>query len=142
MVKDTWIVVANSTLARIFRLDKLQLIEMDSMINPEGRMQSKDLASDKPGIAFDGAGRYAMNKAHTPKEAEIESFAKKVAEHIDHARASGQIDRVFIAANPGFLGLLRGSMTHASAGMIAHYIDKDITGMKPDEIRSYFPIGL
>jgi len=142
MVKETWIVVANSTLARIFRLDKLELIEMDTMINPEGRMLSKDLATDKPGTAFDGAGRYAMSKAHTPKEAEVESFSKKVAEHIDHARASGQIDRVFLAANPAFLGLLRGTMTHPSVAMIAHSIDKDLTGMKPDEIISYFPIGL
>ncbi len=142
MAKETWIVVANSTLARIFRLDKLQLIEMDTMINPEGRLHDKDLATDKPGVAFDGSGRYAMTKEHSPKEAEVESFAKKVAAHIDHARAVGQIDRIFLAANPGFLGLLRSSLTNPTAGIISHSVDKDITNMKPDDIRGYFPIGL
>lgn len=142
MHKDTWILVANSTIARLFRLDKLQLIEMDTLVNPEGRMYDKDLASDKPGTAFDGSGRYGMSKSHSPKEAEVEAFARKVADHLDHARASGEIDRIFIAANPGFLGLLRGSLTHPCESIVAHSVDKDITNMKPDEIRSYFPIGL
>jgi len=142
MNKKTWILVANSAIARIFRLDKLQLIEMDTFVNPEGRMHNKDLTSDKPGAAFDGSGRYPMNKSHTLKEAEVEFFAKKVADHLDHARASGEIERLFIAANPGFLGLIRGALTHPCESIVEKSVDKDITNMKPDEIRGYFPIGL
>lgn len=142
MNKDTWILVANSTIARLFKLDKLQLIEMDTLVNPEGRMYDKDLTSDKPGTAFDGSGQYPMGKAHSAKEVEVEAFAKKVADHIDHARANGKIDRIFIAANPTFLGLLRGSLSHPCESIVAHSVDKDITSMKPDEIRGYFPIGL
>ncbi len=142
MSKNTWIVVANSSIARVFALDKLQLIEMDTLVNPDGRVYDKDLASDKPGAAFDGSGRYSLNKSHSPKEAGVESFAKKVADHIDHARSNNQINRVFIAANPAFLGVLRRSLTSQCESMISHSVDKDITGLKPDEIRTYFPIGL
>ncbi|ADI38618.1 putative uncharacterized protein [Waddlia chondrophila 2032/99] len=142
MSKETWVLVANSSVARFFRLDKLQLIEMEAFVNPEGRMQNKDLASDKPGATFDGSGRYPMTKSHTLKEAEVEAFAKKVADRLDLARASGQVNRVFIAANPSFLGLLRGSMTHSCEAIVEKSIDKDITNMKPDEIFGYFPIGL
>ena len=105
-------------------------------------MHNKDLTSDKPGATFDGSGRYSMGKSHTLKEAEVEAFAKKVADHLDHARASGEIERIFIAANPGFLGLLRGSLTHPCESIVEKSVDKDITNMKPDEIRGYFPIGL
>lgn len=142
MTKDTWILVANSAVARFFRLDKLQLIELETFVNPLGRMHNKDLASDRPGATFDGSARYPMTKSHSIKEAEVEAFAKKVADHIDHARASGQIDRVFLAANPGFLGLIRGSMTHPSEMIVEKSVDKDITSLKPDEILEYFPIGL
>ena len=142
MTKETWIVVANSAIARFFRLDKLQLIEVETFVNPQGRMHNKDLASDKPGAAFDGSSRYPMTKSHSLKETEVESFAKKVADHLDHARASGEINRVFIAANPGFLGLIRGSMTHPSESIVEKSVDKDITSLKPDEILGYFPIGL
>lgn len=142
MSKNTWIVVANSSIARVFELEKLQLIEMDTLVNPDGRVYDKDLASDKPGAAFDGSGRYSLNKSHSLKEAGVELFAKKVADHIDQARARNQIDRVFIAANPSFLGELRRSMSNQCESIISHSVDKDITGLKPDEIVSYFPIGL
>jgi protein required for attachment to host cells len=144
MSKETWIIAANSTIARVFRLDKLELIEMETLINPEGRLHDRELGSDKPGRGFDsvGSGRSAYTKSLSLKESEIEAFAKKLANYIEHARSSGQIDRVFIAANPAFLGSVRSSLSHNSESIVAHSIDKDITGMKPNEILGYFPIGL
>ena len=144
MKKETWVVVANSTQARIFRLQNLELVEMDAMIHPESRMHEKDLIADKPGATYAGvaSGRYGMEQQQSPKKNEAIIFAKQLIDHLDNARSTGQIDRLFLAATPSFLGLLRQEMSQLTANLIASEVDKDITGLRPDEIRGYFPIGL
>lgn len=144
MKKETWIVVANSTQARIFKLQNLELIEMDAMIHPESRMHERDLIADKPGAAYAGVapGRYGMEQQQSPKKNEATIFAKQLIDRLDNARSTGQIDRLFLAATPTFLGLLRREMSHLTANLIVSEVDKDITGLRADEIRGYFPIGL
>ncbi len=142
MQKETWIIVANSTHARIFRLENLQLIELDALIHPEGRIHEKDLIADKPGVTRGGPGTYGMEQQKSPKKIEAVNFAKLVADSLDSARAKGQIDRLFVAAAPSFLGLLRQEMTQLLTNMVDVEVAKDITGLKPEEILGYFPIGL
>lgn len=144
MKKESWVIIANSSHARLFKLENLDLIEMDSLIHPECRMHEKDLVADKPGATYEGVGqgRVSMEQQQSPKKREATLFAKQVAEHLDLARSKGEIDRVFIAASPSFLGLLRQEMNDRTAGLVAAEVDKDITSLKVNEIISYFPIGL
>lgn len=144
MKKESWVIVANSAHARIFRLEKLALEEMDALIHPECRMHEKDLIADKPGATYEGMsqGRVSMEQQKSPKKHEASIFAKQIAEHLDLARSRGEIERVFLAASPSFLGLLRQEMNNLTAGLVAAEVDKDITHLKPNEIISYFPIGL
>lgn len=143
MSKETWIVAANSTIARIFQLDKLLLIEMNGLVHPESRLREKDFIEGSAGsVVGAGSRKIMLGQQQSPKKIEAEQFAKQIAEHIGNARASGRLERLFLAASPSFLGLLRNEMDAHTAGLIVHEVSKDITHMEPEEIRSYFPIGL
>lgn len=144
MSKETWIVVANSTVARVFRLDKLHLKEMDSLIHPESRMRDQDLIEGEVGSAVGlGSRKFMMARSsQPPKKIEAEQFAKQVVQYIGSARIKGSLERLFLAASPSFLGLLRGEMDSHTAQLIAHEISKDITHLEPEEIKGYFPIGV
>ena len=144
MKKQSWIVVANSSLARVFRLENLKLHEMDSLVHAKSRMHGIELTSDKSGENRESAGHgnASLSKQITPKKHEAIVFAKEVAGHLDLARSRGQIDRLFLAASPPFLGLLRQELNHQTAGMVSVEVDKDITHLLPEQIIEYFPIGL
>lgn len=144
MKKDSWIVVANSSVARLFKLDKLKLIEMDSLIHPQSRMQDRDLVTDHPGQTNEsmGTSRSQMEVQNPPKKMEAINFAKQIADHLDLARAKGQLEKIYLAATPSFLGLIRQEMSQTTEKLVEAEIDKDITHMKPDVILGYFPIGL
>ncbi|MGA8164402.1 MAG: host attachment protein [Waddliaceae bacterium] len=144
MKKETWVIVANNSQARLFKLDRLNLVEIEAFIHPEGRLHERDLTADEPGVYHPrvGEGKYAMGQQHSPKKNEAILFAKKLGDFLENARGRGDIERLFIAASPGFLGLLRQEMTHHTSQLIAAEVDKDITHLKPEDIRGYFPIGL
>lgn len=144
MKKQSWVVVANSSLARLFHLENLKLHEMDSLVHSKSRMHGMELTSDRSGQNREGVGygNAALSKQMTPKKHEAVVFAKEVAEHLNAARSRGQIERLFIAANPSFLGLIRQELNHQTAEMVSAEVDKDITHLDPQKILEYFPIGL
>ncbi len=144
MKKEKWVIVANKAQARIFKLDNLKLIEETCLLHPESRLHNRDLTSDKPGSAmgFEGFGFVSLDQKKTPKFIEAEDFAKEVADYLQHARSSGKIERLYMAASPGFLGMLRAKLDEATRKLIEHEIDKDISHLTPEEIKSYFPIGV
>jgi len=79
MKKETWVVVANSSLARIFKLEKNQiLIETEILEHPQSRLHNQDLVDGKPGRTYDsiGPGRHAMEPTSSPKHNEFNAFAK------------------------------------------------------------------
>jgi len=141
MKKEIWVIVANSTSARIFRLDlHKQLTEIQTLEHPESRLQSHELVSDAPGRVYQSVGnaRHAMEPATNPQKQEFAVFAKEVAKHIDHACAAGKISHFYLAAGPAFLGLLRQSLSEKSLQALAGETDKDLIHQTPQEITKYF----
>lgn len=143
MKKATWIVVANSSLAKIFRLEKNRaLTELQVLEHPQSRLHDRDLTSSLPGRTFDsvGPGRHAVQAQNDPKHMEFVQFAKQLCQHIESAREKGSFDRLFIAASPAFLGLFRQELSDLTLKLVAGEIDKDMTHMKPDEITKHLPL--
>lgn len=144
MKKNAWIVIANSSLARIFEVENhTNLKELNQLIHPASRQHAKDLVSDRPGRSFESVGtaRHSMEPKSHPHDQEIVEFAKKLCAHLDAARTHGSINRIYIAANPHFLGLIRKHLPAQTAQLIAAEVDKDITTLKPQEILEYFTIS-
>ena len=144
MKNDVWIVVANSTLARIYKAETThQLKELETLIHPSSRQQSRDIISDRPGRAFESnhsGTRHAMEPKTNPQQLEFEEFAKILSKHLDSACSEGHYKRLYLAANPSFLGLLRKYLNSNTIHTIATQIDKDITQLTPKEISNHFDI--
>ena len=142
MKKNSWLIVANSSLARVFTLEKRdQLTELKVLEHPESRLHNLDLVSDKPGRAFESVGgaRHALEAKTTPKKQEFAIFAKIIADYLEAAHQNGEFDTLYIAANPSLLGLLRQSLHPQTIKAIKGEVDKDVTHLKLQEISSHLP---
>ncbi len=142
-MKSTWVVVADSTRARILKADNAvgPLSELETLVHPESRLHERDLISDAPGRAFDraGQGRHAMGQQVSPKEHEIEAFTRQVAERLDHARENGELEQLIIVAPPSVLGKLRKALPQEVSRLVTLEVDKNLTRLSPGEIRAHLP---
>ena len=137
MKQESWLIVANSSLAHIFRIEKREeLKEIKTLEHPESRLHNLDLVSDKPGRDFEsvGMGRHALEPKTLPKRQEFAIFAKLIADHLEKAHNQGEFDTLYIAASPSLLGLLRQALNPNIAKLVKGEIDKDVTHMKPHDI--------
>lgn len=143
MKKESWIIVANSSVARIYKLEKMHLEEIDTLIHPASRMHNRDLVGDKPGRDFESMGtlRHSLEPHHTPHEQELRLFAKELAQYLEAARNRNAIEKLYLAASPIMLGLVRESLDASTAKLISGEINKDLTQLKPEEITGHFPIS-
>lgn len=142
MRTKTYLIVANTSVARIFKVEKVGTItEIKTLVHPESRLHNRDLVSDKPGRAFESVGpqRHAVEPFTSPKQQEFSIFAKDIAHYLEAERSQGNYDRLYLAASPTLLGLLRQTLNAATRKLVSGEVDKDITHMKPEEIISHVP---
>ncbi|MFI0434615.1 MAG: host attachment protein [Parachlamydiaceae bacterium] len=142
MKKENWLVIANSSLARIFKIENgHHLKQIKILEHPESRLHNLDLVSDKPGRVNESANvsRHALEKKTTPKDHEFSVFAKAIADFLNHAHNQGEFDGLYLAASPSCLGLLRETIDPNLAKTIKREIDKDMTHMTSEDIQSHFP---
>lgn len=138
-MKKTWVVVAESSRARIFLAESRvkPMRELEGLAHPESRARVLDINADNAGRAFDsaGQGRHAMENEVDPKKHEAEMFAKEIAEHLDKARAKGEFEELIIVAAPEFLGLLRKHVNPVTAKQVAKTVSKNLVRESEEVIR-------
>lgn len=142
MVKNgsTWVVVANSSCAKIYKMETLKDLKViEQMEHPESRLHVRDLVSSPQGRAFESMGmhRHAMEPTTSPQKLEFMAFAKSLCARLEDARMHGDFDQLYLAAGPSFLGLLRQFMSTHLSGIVKKEIDKDMTHMKAKEIGEF-----
>jgi protein required for attachment to host cells len=146
MKNDVWVVVANSTIARIFKAETIShLKELETLVHPASRQHSSDLTSDRPGRTFESihnGTRHAMEPKTNPQQLEFDEFAKHLSKHLDTNALDGSYKKLYLAANPTFLGLLRQHLHDNTLHLIATQIDKDFTQLTPNEITKHFDITI
>lgn len=141
-MKLAWILVADSTRARIFTADTASspLDEIDTLTHMEGRLHDREITSDLPGkIKSSGAGGHTFEQPTDPKKHETDSFAHQVAGYLEDARNTNKFAHLIIIAAPSFLGLLRNHLPEHVKKQVALELDKNITGLTAAEIRSHLP---
>jgi len=146
MAETTWVLVADSSRARLFRAEGAdnRLVEVEDMAHPEGRLHETQLTSDLPGRTFDrfGQGHHAMEEDTPPKRHEAIQFAKRIGARIETARVQGQFTRLALAADPRFLGILRDNLTKESLKLATIQIDKNLVQLPLEQITSHLPARL
>lgn len=134
-----WILVADSSRARLFSADKAlaPLREIASFSHPQCRARTQDLTSDRQGRRNDNGSHMAFDVE--PKRQEAISFAKEISERLKSGRNARLYDKLYIAAAPGFLGLLRSKLDAGTARMVVEAVNKDLTQFDPQRIRRHLP---
>jgi len=141
-MKSYWILVADSSLARIFVADTPSTLqEIEVFAHTEGRLHEQDMTSDLPGkdAGVIGAGGHAYQDQIGPKEQEAINFAKSIAKHLDEARNSNKFKKLMIIADPAFLGKLRKQLSEQTQKVVSFELDKNITAHSADDIRKHLP---
>ena len=138
----TWIVVADSSRARIFeRIERQRhLREVDDFVNPAGRADATDLHSDERGRFYGKGERYQGHTAEPavgPVQHENEVFARDVAQHLTKALGEHRYQRLYLLAAPKFLGLLRGNLHKDVQKVVEEELAKDISGLSLHQVEAY-----
>lgn len=139
----TWVVVADSSAARIFTAGSPTggLQEIASYAHPEGRLHDRDLRTDEPGMTKDRAGyaKHGIEPKVKPKEQEAIAFARSLAQRIESARAKSEIGRVILVAPPEFLGHLRSVLDDDARKIVDGEYNLNVVRKSPEEIRKHLP---
>ncbi|MBI2375008.1 MAG: host attachment protein [Deltaproteobacteria bacterium] len=137
---NTWILVASRTGARIYEAEKgRRPTLLETIDHPSGRRQNQDIDSDRPGRTFErmGDGRHALGRGEDPHEHLAVTFAHDLAERLHRGRVDNKMQRLFLVAEPRFLGYLRKALDVPTAAIVAEEIHKDWMPLPDAEIDRY-----
>jgi len=142
-MNNTWILVSDSSHARIFSVDRdtSSLIEIDSLIHPEAKLHEQKITSDLPGRQAGSStdSHHAVSDETDPKKYESIEFARFLARHLEDARNKQDYTNLLIIAAPSFLGQLRELMTAETVKLVSYELDKNLAKHSVDEIRQHLP---
>lgn len=135
-----WVVVADKCQAKIFRVAKFpKLEEITHLDHPEGRLHNQELVSSKPGREFQrfGTARSAYQQATEPTQQEAIKFAIEISNLLYTASNNGEFQRLYLIANPTFLGLLRQHIHPEIKKHIIAEIPKDLISSNTEAIERH-----
>lgn len=145
MHKETWVVVCNKEKARIFEVEKFgNLREIHTMVHPQSAMKAEMLTRDGLGRASEGfgmGGHSTMGPATPLKLKEAMHFAKEVAKYLESQKNGMRFTRMFIMAEPSFLGILRDELNRNVVKCVEGEIAKDLTKLDAKAIWEHMPIA-
>ncbi len=141
-MKKVWIVTANRSTARVFRAENThKLVEIKTLQHEEGHQYARDVYTDRQGRASKRQpyGTDTM-QAHTSLETkESVRFAMEIAHMLDEGYKAGQFERLYIIANPPFVGILHDACKGPIAKLIEKEVHKDLTHCRNEQIRECLP---
>jgi len=142
-MQTIWILTADNAEAVIYASNggKAPLSEHKRFSHPASRLHDRELTSDLPGRAYDssGQGRHAMEQQLDPKKHESLLFAKELSDFLHHACTTGSCDKLYVAAAPAFLGVLREHYSKPVQAALAEELDLNLVSHSAEEMRSHFP---
>ncbi|CRX39424.1 host attachment protein [Estrella lausannensis] len=144
MHKETWVVVCNKEKARIFEVEKFgNLREIYTMVHPQSAMKAEMLTRDGLGRTNEmfRSGHSTMDPTTPLKLKEAMNFAKEVAKYLESQKNGMRYTRMFIMAEPSFLGILRDELNHNVVKCVEGEIPKDLTKLDAKAIWEHMPIA-
>lgn len=138
MNNSTWILVADSSKARIFSTHKASLFNGDGKKlklvseheHPESRKKDIDLISDRQGKF--GSGTFV--EATDPKHHQEELFAVELTKTLTKGHGENRFQELICIAPAAFMGLLNKHMSHEVAKNANLKIEKDYTTFTEQEL--------
>ncbi len=140
----TWVVVADASRARIFEwtAPSVPLKEVADPLNPEGRLKSSALASDRPGVAADAQGHrsgHPMQDTRSAHEKSMEAFAQQIATTLSSGLDARSYEKLVLFAPPEFLGQLRRRLDRRVQSVLVESTALDLVSETAEAIKSRLP---
>jgi protein required for attachment to host cells len=136
---NTWIVAADASRARVLQVAGPQrLVEVDNLLNPEGRLSDREINTDARGRF---SGGHTGEDDVGAVDHQVELFAKRVGDYLDKARTDHRYDELVLVAPPRFLGMIRKSLGKEVEKLVVDDLDKDLSWFNARELESYFAKG-
>jgi protein required for attachment to host cells len=138
----TWIVAADSSRARVLQVaDRGELVEIESLLNPDGRMDGRELTTDAHPRFRGTAGPGSDRQETSAQEHATDLFAKRVGDYLDKARTDHRYDELVIVAPPKFLGALRKELGKQVQKLVVDELPKDLSWLNERQLEGYFAKG-
>jgi protein required for attachment to host cells len=137
--KDTWVVVADASRARLLRLtEERHLVPAIDREIVSADLQSREIGSDRPGRVFDshGTGRHAAEPRTDPKRHAKFELAHEVSAILEEKRNKQAFEQIVIVAPPQFLGDLRATLSEPVKQMVVTEINKDLSKLSASELET------
>jgi|ERR1041384_2956698 len=134
----TWIIAADSSRARILQVtDREQhLAEIDDLLNPEGRVDDRQLTTDAHARFHGSSGPASDREETSAAEHATDLFAKRVGDYLDKARSAHRYDRLHLVAPPRFLGKLRGALGKEVRKLVSDDLPKDLSWLSVRDLEA------
>lgn len=132
----TWIVAADASRARILQvLEREQrLVEVEDLLNPEGRLHEREVVRDAHPRFRGSAGPGSDREEPATIAHEVEVFVRRIGEYLDKARTSHRYDRLHLIAPPKFLGQLRKELGKEVQKMVSQELPKDLSWLSAHDL--------
>ncbi len=139
-MSQTWVVVAESSRAKIFELDQddRSLTELAGFSHTPSRAHAHQLSSSIPGRSRHGKSSH-MLRQETDKHQQSTEFARTIGAHLETARHKHQFKKLIVMSPPSFLGKLRKKMSHETNKSVVSEIDKNLVRHKLNDIQAHIP---
>ena len=143
MKKESWLILANSAIMKVFKFpsDTKKLVDAETTLYPERHQRLHDRNSDKEGRTYPSIGGQssAYEKRKDLRKIEEEAFATQIANYLNQAATHNEFDKIYLAVSKEFFGILKGKLSPAVIGKIAEHTAKDLIHEKLHSIWSHFP---
>lgn len=135
-----WIVVADEGAARIFEQRHPDKDPQEIEVLQHLQAHARELVPPpRRGLSArrTGADSLPVSAGEPPQQLEGERFAARLSERLSGACQRGQFDKLYIAAAPRFLGMLRKTLKPEVTSRLVGQVDKDLHQMAPRELGIY-----
>lgn len=141
-VPQVWVVAADAARARIFRARRRDgaLTEIEDLANPDVRHGQRSLHADRQGhVASARRGGHSLQRNATEDHQVAADFARRLARRLALGRRRGEVDRIYLLAEPHLLGVVRETLDRPTRRLLAGEIDRDLTRQSALAIRRRLP---
>ncbi|MGQ9427289.1 host attachment protein [Gilvimarinus sp. F26214L] len=145
---DIWILTADRRRARIFSAERphsQDITEIDSFFQPDSAFQDRELVEPKPGRQWQGGtgrARHGVDSRTSEREKSATKFVRDLVGKLEKDHHNGRFSKLVLVAAPDVLGEIRNQLSNNLKQDVTFELDKELTMLRPQELRGYLPKAL
>ncbi len=139
-MSKTWVVVAESSRAKIFEVEKNDshrtLKEINGFTHSVSRNHKQQLSGSQQKESRESLLTSTLD---THKDHERVEFARSLGQHLNSARNKGEFSKLILMSPPRFLGDLRKNLGSETNKHVVSEIDKNLVRHNIKDIQAHMP---